>query len=106
MSELDAKFEVTQILASRCDSDGDEWLLVQWGCTWILRAGMTAGPLLEEFVHKPKLSQLSVRIPIEEGTQTAFDADAAAAESQRKKQKLESDGQHVQESDVQRDKET
>ena len=76
----ESKFEVTQILASRRDRDGDEWLLVQWGCTWVLRTAMAEGPLLDDFVSKAKLIQ-SMQIPIEAGSQTEADA---AAHSRRK----------------------
>ena len=69
------KFEVTQILATRIDSDNDEWLLVQWGCTWIPRSAMMGGMMLHDYLIKPKLSTTRVHIPIEEGTQTAADAD-------------------------------
>ena len=71
----ESKFEVTQILASRRDRDGDEWLLVQWGCSWVLRTAMAEGPLLDDFVSKAKLMQ-SMQIPIEAGSQ--IEADAAA----------------------------
>ena len=69
------KFEVTQILATRFDADNDEWLLVQWGCTWMPRSAMAGGLMLHEYLIKPKLSTIRVHIPIEAGTQTASDAD-------------------------------
>ena len=66
-------FEITQILASRRDCDGDEWVLVQWGCTWVLRSAVADGVLIDEFGGKAKLIQ-SIQIPIEAGSQTETDA--------------------------------
>ena len=70
-----AMFEVTQILASRVDTAGDQWVLVQWGCSWVLRSGIADGPLLTEFNDKAKLFQ-RVNVPIEAGSQLEVDAAA------------------------------
>jgi len=51
----DPQFEVTQILATRVDSSGEEWLLVQWGCTWIPQSKMASGAMHTEYLKKPKL---------------------------------------------------
>ena len=84
----DTTFEVTQILATRFDSDNDEWMLVQWGCTWVLKSALADGQLLRDYLDKPKLSQSGTRvhIPIEDGTQTQVDADAFYKRKERKKQ--------------------
>ena len=84
----DTTFEVTQILATRFDSDNDEWMLVQWGCTWVLKSALADGQLLRDYLDKPKLSQSGTRvhIPIENGTQTQADADAFYKRKARKKQ--------------------
>ena len=81
----DAKFEVTQILASRLDCENDEWVLVQWGCTWVLRSALEEGQLLTEYLAKEKLLQ-RVRLPVEAGTQT--EVDAAVVKRRRHTQPL------------------
>ena len=79
-------FEVSQILATRFDIDNDQWLLVQWGCTWIPRSSIEDGKLLQDYLAKPMLSQSGTRvhIPIEEGQQTAVDAEAFYKRKARK----------------------
>ena len=78
-SRSDPQFEITQILATRVDSNGIEWLLVQWGCTWIPQSQMADGHLRTQYLKKPKLVQGGARfhIPVEDGQQTAEDAVVA-----------------------------
>lgn len=94
-------FEVTQILASRFDCDDDQWLLVQWGCTWIPRSSLEDGPLLQAYLVKPMLSQSGTRvhIPIEEGQQTSLDAAAFYRRKAARKLDAERDGSNDSSSD-------
>ena len=83
LNMADTMFEVTQILATRKDSENDEWVLVQWGCTWVLRSALEEGHLLTEYLAKEKLVQ-RVHVPVEAGTQTEL--DAAVLKRRRDKQ--------------------
>ena len=85
------KFEVTQILATRLDSNDQGWFLVQWGCSWIPCDHMLDSTMLRDYLAKPKLSQsgLRVHVPVESGTQTAVDA-----ENCRKRNKTQHQAQH------------
>ena len=65
MSEADNNFEVTQIMASRIDDGGDQWFLVQWGCTWIPRSALVEGPIKTAWMASTKI-QTPVTIPEEQ----------------------------------------
>jgi hypothetical protein len=78
MSEADNHFEVTQIMASRFDDAGNQWFLVQWGCTWIPRSALEEGPVKTAWMHSTKINT-QVTIPEEQYESSDDDASAKRA---------------------------